>query len=151
MSRQAGRISNQAPASSASGSSNTAKVRCEGHNAPCVVNTSRTEDNPGRKFYSCPFWKDVKEDCRFFRWVDGTSEYGIMEENEHLKLKMEALEGRLHKAEVKANRRKQEKLAMLEDLKKVTEEGNMCTTKSNDLVYCLCSHRPYCNGEFNCE
>ncbi|CAL1394432.1 unnamed protein product [Linum trigynum] len=101
MSRRVGKIATKA--SSSSGSSSTKPIRCNFHRAPCVVNTSRTDDNPGRLFYSWSYWKDEEKSCRFFCWVDAVTESdfrlgGLMEENEQLKSTLEALEGRLRRA-----------------------------------------------------
>ncbi|CAN1120618.1 hypothetical protein LINPERHAP2_LOCUS301 [Linum perenne] len=40
------------------------------HRVPCVVKTSRTERNPGRRFLRCRKWKDTRVDCGFFQWVE---------------------------------------------------------------------------------
>ncbi|XP_047969541.1 uncharacterized protein LOC125213186 [Salvia hispanica] len=32
------------------------------------VVTSKTDANPGRRFYRCYIWKE--DDCKFFRWID---------------------------------------------------------------------------------
>ncbi|KAH7850849.1 hypothetical protein Vadar_003716 [Vaccinium darrowii] len=44
--------------------------------APCVVKVSRTAENPGRKFYTCPLPREKQ--CRFFKWCKGaTSDVNI--------------------------------------------------------------------------
>ncbi|CAL1392444.1 unnamed protein product [Linum trigynum] len=111
-------VKNADEGSTSSRSTNTGTIRCKVHKAPCVINTSRTSLNPGRMFFSCPYWKS----CHFFRWVDDEPDSdsrfdGLIEENHELKLKlgdMEALEGRVRKAEEKARKRKEEKAAILE-------------------------------------
>ncbi|CAL1406779.1 unnamed protein product [Linum trigynum] len=65
MSRRSGKNANEG--STSSNSTNTSTIRCKVHNAPCMMNTSRTSLNPGRMFYSCPYWKDHKKSCHFFR------------------------------------------------------------------------------------
>ncbi|CAL1402694.1 unnamed protein product [Linum trigynum] len=48
---------------------NSGLVRCL-HKNPCVVQTSGTDLNSGRKFYGCPYWKDPKKNCDYFRRVE---------------------------------------------------------------------------------
>ncbi|CAN1780478.1 hypothetical protein LINPERHAP1_LOCUS15101 [Linum perenne] len=34
------------------------------------MNVAGTPNNRGRIFYRCPYWRDRRADCGFFRWVD---------------------------------------------------------------------------------
>ncbi|CAN1807774.1 hypothetical protein LINPERHAP1_LOCUS25155 [Linum perenne] len=34
------------------------------------MNVAGTPKNMGRFFYRCPYWRDRRVDCGFFRWVD---------------------------------------------------------------------------------
>ncbi|CAN1147067.1 hypothetical protein LINPERHAP2_LOCUS15644 [Linum perenne] len=34
------------------------------------MNVAGTPKNSGRFFYRCPYWRDRRVDCGFFRWVD---------------------------------------------------------------------------------
>ncbi|XP_077228954.1 uncharacterized protein LOC143861883 [Tasmannia lanceolata] len=43
--------------------------QCDCGGGACLVFTSRTEKNPGRKFYSCP-GKPGGGKCKFFKWCD---------------------------------------------------------------------------------
>ncbi|KAF5456940.1 hypothetical protein F2P56_021088 [Juglans regia] len=55
------------PTSSSSNDFDLPLIRCRcGHD--CLVLTSGTERNPGRKFYTCPGVNGSK--CRFFKWCD---------------------------------------------------------------------------------
>ncbi|WOL02540.1 hypothetical protein Cni_G11259 [Canna indica] len=42
--------------------------QCPCGRGPCVVRTSSTTKNPGRRFYSCPIMSEEK--CNFFMWCD---------------------------------------------------------------------------------
>ncbi|CAN1756672.1 hypothetical protein LINPERHAP1_LOCUS6214 [Linum perenne] len=44
-------------------------MRCR-HHCEAVMNVAGTPKNRGRVFYRCPFWRDGRADCGFFRWVD---------------------------------------------------------------------------------
>ncbi|CAN1806324.1 hypothetical protein LINPERHAP1_LOCUS24639 [Linum perenne] len=44
-------------------------MRCR-HHCEAVMNVAGTPKNRGRFFYRCPFWRDGRADCGFFRWVD---------------------------------------------------------------------------------
>ncbi|CAL1391321.1 unnamed protein product [Linum trigynum] len=87
-------------------------VLCE-HNVPAVVKTSGTSTNPGRQFYGCPYWQNVdgKQKCRFFRWVER-----IDDGNQDLEAIIIQLEDALRLAESKAERRKNEKNALIKDM-----------------------------------
>ncbi|CAK7329738.1 unnamed protein product [Dovyalis caffra] len=45
-------------------------VRCPCGQGICKVITSRTDKNPGRKFYACPVDKAKSGKCEFFKWTD---------------------------------------------------------------------------------
>ncbi|CAH1452794.1 unnamed protein product [Lactuca virosa] len=47
----------------------------------CYVAVSRTSDNPGRKFWGCPNFKESSR-CRFFKWVDECGNKSIQQEDE---------------------------------------------------------------------
>ncbi|CAL1408211.1 unnamed protein product [Linum trigynum] len=104
--------------SSATSISGDGLIRCK-HNIPAVVKTSGTNDNPGRRFYGCPYWKDVKKNCRFFRWAEKNDD--VCEDTNIERLILQ-LEESLSIAESKAERRKKEKKRIVEEGRKVNEE-----------------------------
>ncbi|CAL1373614.1 unnamed protein product [Linum trigynum] len=115
----------QRGSSSATNISRSGTVLCK-HNVPAVIKTSGTEYNPGRKFYGCPYWKQNesenlgKKNCRFFRWVEMVGDEMVGDEMEDRKGSMESLicqlEHSLLIAESKAERRKQEKKRLSQDM-----------------------------------
>ncbi|EMS51238.1 hypothetical protein TRIUR3_29689 [Triticum urartu] len=40
------------------------------HDKPCTIETSWDRQDPGRRFYRCPFFANPKEDCKFTKWLD---------------------------------------------------------------------------------
>jgi DEAD/DEAH box helicase/GRF zinc finger len=68
--------SNESPAfnSSCYGDTTSASTNgrplCSGHNLPCRLFTSNSENNPGRQFYKCPIAQDSQR-CDYFEWADG--------------------------------------------------------------------------------
>ncbi|KAL8539612.1 hypothetical protein ACS0TY_001280 [Phlomoides rotata] len=44
------------------------RKKCRGHDVEVNLFTSYTEDNPGKRFFRCPFreW----DDCKYFEWLD---------------------------------------------------------------------------------
>ncbi|KAG6676178.1 hypothetical protein I3842_15G139800 [Carya illinoinensis] len=56
------------PSSSSSNDSDLPLIRCRCGQDYCLVRTSRTDKNPGRKFYTCPGVNGSK--CGFFKWCD---------------------------------------------------------------------------------
>ncbi|XP_043723808.1 uncharacterized protein LOC122670862 isoform X1 [Telopea speciosissima] len=47
---------------------NFPEMQCSCGAGTCIVHTSRTERNPGRKFYRCPGMQGRR--CEFFKWCD---------------------------------------------------------------------------------
>nr|KAJ0188713.1 hypothetical protein LSAT_V11C900479530 [Lactuca sativa] len=47
----------------------------------CYVAVSRTPDNPGRKFWGCPNFKESSR-CRLFNWMDECGNKSIQQEDE---------------------------------------------------------------------
>ncbi|KAK7282571.1 hypothetical protein RIF29_11468 [Crotalaria pallida] len=52
----------------------TAKdVSTEGFTCDCgplKLYTSHTVENPGRRFWRCPKWRDKESTCKYFEWED---------------------------------------------------------------------------------
>uniref|UniRef100_A0A803LAK3 GRF-type domain-containing protein n=1 Tax=Chenopodium quinoa TaxID=63459 RepID=A0A803LAK3_CHEQI len=55
--------------SSSSSPSYATNLTCA-HGVHSRIATVRRGPNIGKRFYSCPFWKDRSKDCRFFKWED---------------------------------------------------------------------------------
>ncbi|CAN6470530.1 unnamed protein product [Victoria cruziana] len=55
-----------------SGDGLLSEKRCRCGGGPCLVLTSHTPKNPGRKFYKCPV-KTPGMNCQFFEWCDSPS------------------------------------------------------------------------------
>ncbi|CAN1310009.1 hypothetical protein LINPERPRIM_LOCUS27920 [Linum perenne] len=57
-------------------SSNSTGASKSGHGTKCkhhceaIINVAGTPKNMGRFFYRCPYWRDWRVDCGFFRWVE---------------------------------------------------------------------------------
>nr|CAB3497645.1 unnamed protein product [Digitaria exilis] len=43
---------------------------CNKHGKPCSIETCWDRQDPGRRFYRCPLFKDPCMDCGFTRWLD---------------------------------------------------------------------------------
>ncbi|XP_023632955.1 uncharacterized protein LOC111828670 [Capsella rubella] len=73
---------------------------------PAKIFTSKTERNPGKRFYGCQLYKVAgTQHCKFFRWIDianhrcSTEEYVVeIEEKENLihQLRIDNIEIRRH-------------------------------------------------------
>ncbi|CAN1224660.1 hypothetical protein LINPERPRIM_LOCUS2316 [Linum perenne] len=62
-------VSNGGSSNSTGASKMPHGMRCR-HHCEAVMNVAGTPKNRGRVFYRCPFWRDGRADCGFFRWVD---------------------------------------------------------------------------------
>ncbi|CAL1395019.1 unnamed protein product [Linum trigynum] len=81
-----------------------------------LVQTSRTELNPGRQFYGCPNWMNPKGGCYFFRWVESSSDISEARNNDVDGMMMK-LEESLRLAESKAVRMKKDNKLLEEELR----------------------------------
>ncbi|CAL1405834.1 unnamed protein product [Linum trigynum] len=119
-----------------SNSSNSRIVKC-GHNIPAKSYVSGTELNPGRGFFCCPYWKEPSKNCLFWRWVDQRNDEEetpssnvIVADDEDIRTKYASMEinvtslkESLKLVEEKAERRKQAKKCLFDDLVSIREEN----------------------------
>ncbi|CAL1387515.1 unnamed protein product [Linum trigynum] len=110
---------------------NSRLVQCL-HKKPCVVQTSGTDLNPSRKFYGCPYWKDPKKNCDYFRWVGTNGDDFNGHEVEATILK---LEESIKRAQCKAERRKKEKQLVAEELINVMAVHDALLAESRSIKY----------------
>ncbi|XP_060211396.1 uncharacterized protein LOC132638579 [Lycium barbarum] len=93
----------------------------------CNVRTSRTVNNPGRRFFGCKMPKD-KGGCGYFKWIDLSPEVELLkeklkeveEERDTLKYKMKELGGKYD--------------SLKQKLKEIKEERDCAKAKFNRLV-----------------
>ncbi|CAN1331423.1 hypothetical protein LINPERPRIM_LOCUS35318 [Linum perenne] len=63
-------MASKATSSNSTGASKSGHgTKCK-HHSEAIINVAGTPKNMGRFFYRCPYWRDRRVDCGFFRWVD---------------------------------------------------------------------------------
>ncbi|XP_042024472.1 uncharacterized protein LOC121771689 [Salvia splendens] len=123
------------------------------HGVRAEIGTSRTDNNPGRRFYRCPSWKS--DDCKFFRWIEPTSplsrEILLNRTNKEMAefaerwrcahLKAVSLEEELNAKIAEFNDKLEECNAKIEEcemLKSMVEDLGSTTLKLKLLIFLLC-------------
>ncbi|CAL1400449.1 unnamed protein product [Linum trigynum] len=90
--------------------------------------------NPGRQFYGCPYWKNEKKNCGFFRWVHGIVDE-VDEETSTIGSSQLKLEENLRIAESKAEMRKKEKRILVEELSRLMKTQEVMLDEGRRLAY----------------
>ncbi|CAM0902757.1 unnamed protein product [Alopecurus aequalis] len=80
------------------------------HDKPCTIEISRDPEDPGRRFYRCPFYTPG-EDCKFTKWLDKKFPKKANEVINKLQGNVDALQRHVDnlKCEVEELRRRQRK------------------------------------------
>ena len=110
------------------------------HGIEAEVVTSRTNANPGQRFYRCHIWKE--DDCKFFRWIDPS--LSPNQENYMQKMKMEqvnmqkALQARVAMLNT-LHEKVRSKEVELESLQIVAKNLRRQNRNLKYVVLCLCA------------
>ncbi|CAN1129838.1 hypothetical protein LINPERHAP2_LOCUS5472 [Linum perenne] len=119
-------------ASNASSSNSTGASK-SGHGTKCkhhceaIINVAGTPKNKGRFFYRCPYWRDRRVDCGFFRWVEQKGQIYLEEPVDDASyLQRKDDDG------VAAGER------MLEEIRVIKQSVHVLETRIGYVIVCMC-------------
>lgn len=123
-------VSNKVPAiADESDDGSWAWPNCK-HDKPCTIETSRDSEDPGRRFYRCPFYAPG-EDCRFTKWLDKKFPKKAIETINKLQENEKALQRQVDnlKCELEELRRRQQRKRPLptKEASATISHGNNCS------------------------
>ncbi|CAN1776580.1 hypothetical protein LINPERHAP1_LOCUS13692 [Linum perenne] len=119
-------VSNARSSNSTGASKSGHGTRCK-HHCEAVINVAGTPKNSGRFFYRCPYWRDRRVDCGFFRWAD----------------EMQKVTGRKSIGETKDLQRKEDDRVaaietMLEEIRVIKQSVAVLETRIGYVIVCMC-------------
>ncbi|CAN1197465.1 hypothetical protein LINPERPRIM_LOCUS15236 [Linum perenne] len=144
-------VSNARSSNSTGASKSGHGTRCK-HHCEAVINVAGTPKNSGRFFYRCPYWRDRRVDCGFFRWADemqkvtGRKSIGETSNNEdeifvNLQNSQIHLEETIDVAE-DLQRKEDDRVAaietMLEEIRVIKQSVAVLETRIGYVIVCMC-------------
>ncbi|CAN1789928.1 hypothetical protein LINPERHAP1_LOCUS18648 [Linum perenne] len=91
------------------------------------MNVVGTPKNMGRFFYRCPYWRDRRVDCGFFRWVDQMTKVTKREP-----INVASYLQRKNDDRVAAGER------MLEEIRVIKQRVAVLETRIGYVIVCMC-------------